>query len=64
MVASTEVGLTEAQWQATGESTRSALRAQARESLADGQPDFHVDTVGDLPAAIEQIEARLSAAPL
>lgn len=54
------LGLTEAEWRERAESTRAALRAQARASLSAGQPDFFIDTVADLPGVIEQIEARLS----
>lgn len=52
------LGLTETEWQATNESTRSAMRAQARESLAGGHADFFIDTVADLPGVIQAIEAR------
>lgn len=54
------LGLTEAEWRERAESTRAAMRAQARASLSVGQPDFFIDTVADLPGVIEQIEARLS----
>ncbi|RJP67773.1 MAG: phosphonoacetaldehyde hydrolase [Comamonadaceae bacterium] len=52
------LGLTEAEWEATSDSSRAALRAQARESLSGGQPDYCIDTVADLPGVIEAIEAR------
>jgi len=55
------LGLTESEWQATDESTRAALRAQARESLAGGHADFFIDTVADLPGVIQAIEAREAA---
>ncbi len=54
------LGLTEAEWLATGESSRAALRAHARESLSGGQADYFVDTVAELPGVIEQIEVRLA----
>jgi len=53
------LGLSEAQWQAADAPTRSAWRAQALKELADGQADFHVDTVAELPGVIETIEAHL-----
>lgn len=52
------LGLTEPEWQAMGEPSRAALRAQARESLAGGHADFFIDTVADLPGVIQTIEAR------
>lgn len=51
------LGLTEAEWLSTPALTRAAMRSQARESLSGGQPDFCIDTVADLPAVIEAIEA-------
>jgi len=56
------LGLTEAQWQGLDGSRKAALRAQAREALADGDANFCVDTVAGLPAVIELIEQRMAAA--
>jgi len=55
------LGLTEQEWQALDASRRAVLRAQAREVLDDGDANFHIDTVAELPAVIETIEQRMAA---
>lgn len=55
-----EVGLTEAQWRALDATQQQQLREKARQRLAQATPDFWVDTVSELPALIDQIDARLA----
>ena len=54
------LGLRDSDWREADNEARAALRAQAREALAEARADFHIDTVADLPAVIEAIEQRLA----
>lgn len=56
-----EMGLTLAQWTALSEPERAARRQAATARLREARPDFFVDTVADLPAVLDEIEARLAA---
>lgn len=56
------LGLSAAEIAALAPPELEAALAAARQQLAASRPDFIIDTVADLPAVIEQIEARLQAA--
>jgi len=55
------MGLTLAQWTALSEPERAARRQAAVARLREARPDFFVDTVAELPAVLDEIEARLAA---
>jgi phosphonoacetaldehyde hydrolase len=55
-----ELGLTAAEWRDADRAERERGRALAKARLADGQPDYAIDTVADLPAVLDAIEVRLS----
>lgn len=56
------LGLSAEQWRGLDAPRRTVLRNQARETLAEGDANFFIDTVADLPAVIETIEQRMAAA--
>jgi phosphonoacetaldehyde hydrolase len=56
-----EVGLSWDQWQALDAGQRARALDRARSALSVARPDALVETVADLPAVIEALEARLAA---
>lgn len=61
LVSGNEMGLTAEQWAAASPAEQTRWRSQAAERLAVAKPDYEVDTVADLPAALDAIEQRLQA---
>ncbi len=53
------LGLTVRDWESADLSTRARWREQGRAVLAEAGPDHVIDTVADLPALVERIDARL-----
>lgn len=53
------LGLTAADWAGADLATRALWREEGRARLAEAAPDHVIDTVADLPALIERIDARL-----
>jgi phosphonoacetaldehyde hydrolase len=56
-----EMGLAQAQWKALPTAQREARRQVAMTRLHEARPDFFLDTVAELPAVLDAIEARLAA---
>jgi phosphonoacetaldehyde hydrolase len=59
-VSGNEVGLSLADWQALPAERQQALRRTAATRLARAGAHYVIDTVADLPAALDAIEAALA----